>query len=179
MKMKKILMTLAMGMMALTMNAQMYVGGSFGLQSVTPEVGDGETSFQILPEIGFQFDEKWGAGVQIGYISDKGGAYDLDAESAFAFAPYVRYTALKLKNVNLFLDGGFDYLQSKNPKINIFGVCIKPGVAVNLNENISFVAHVGFVGFESFSPKGDGDSSNTVGVDLDGNNVTFCLYFNF
>lgn len=179
MKMKKILMTLAMGMMALTMNAQMYVGGSFGLQSVTPEVGDGETSFQILPEIGFQFDEKWGAGVQIGYISDKGGAYDLGAESAFAFAPYVRYTALKFKNVNLFLDGGFDYLQSKNPKINIFGVGIKPGVAVNLNEKLSFVTHFGFLGYKSINPDGDDNNKTIIGLDVDGSELTFGLYYNF
>ena len=92
--------------------------------------------------------------------------------------PYVRYTAVKSKLINVFVDGGVGFGSYKD-KGTQFELGLRPGVAVNLNENISFVAHVGFVGFESFSPKGDGDSSNTVGVDLDGNNVTFGLYFNF
>lgn len=177
--MKKILMTLAMGMMALTMNAQMYVGGGFGFQSVTPEVGDGETSFKFLPEFGMQFDENWGAGVQIGYISDKGKAYGLGAENAFVFSPYVRYTALKLKNVNLFLDGGFDYAQSKKPKVTAFGLGIKPGVAVSLNEKLSFVAHFGFLGYKSVDPDGDDNKTTSIGLDADGSELTFGLYYNF
>jgi len=177
--MKKIFMTLAIAMMAVTMNAQMYIGGSVGFQSVTPEVGDGETSFQFMPEIGFQFDEKWGAGVQIGYISDKAAAYGLNAESAFAFAPYARYTALKFNHVNLFLDGGFDYVQSKNPKVNLFGVGIKPGVAVSLSDELSFVAHFGFLGYQSINPDGDNNNTTTFGLDVDGSELTFGLYYNF
>ena len=177
--MKKILMTLAMGMMALTMNAQMYVGGGFGFQSVTPEVGDGDTSFKFLPECGMQFNDKWGAGVQIGYISDKGGAYNLNADNAFVFAPYARYTALKLKNVNLFFDGGFEYTQSKKPKVTAFAVGIKPGVAVNLNKDLSFVAHFGFVGYQSIDPDGDDNKLTNLGLDFDGSELTFGLYYNF
>jgi len=40
------------------------------------------------------------------------------------------------------------------------------------------VAHVGFVGFETFSPK-NGDSSNAFGLNLDGNNILFGVYYNF
>lgn len=177
--MKKILMTLAMGMMALTMNAQMYIGGSVGFQSVTPEVGDGETSVQFVPEIGMQLNDQWGVGVQIGYISDKAGAYGLGAESAFSFSPYARYTAMKLKNVNLFFDGGFDYIQTKNAKVNAFGIGIKPGVAVNLNEKLSFVAHFGFLGYQTINPDGDDNNITNIGFDLDASELTFGLYYNF
>ena len=177
--MKKILMTLAMGLMALTMNAQMYVGGGIGFQSVTPEVGDGETSFKFVPEIGMLFNEKWAAGVQIGYISDQGGAYGLGAESAFAFAPYARYTAAKLKNINFYLYGGFDYIQSKNAKVTSFGVGITPGVEVKLNEKVSFVALFGFLGYESTNPDGDNNNTTTIGLDLDASELTFGLYYNF
>ena len=177
--MKKILMTLAMGMMALTMNAQMYIGGGFGFQNVTPEVGDGESSFKLLPEFGMQLDEKWGVGVQIGYISDKAGAYGIGAESAFQFSPYARYTALKFKSVNLFFDGGLDYIQSKNPKVTAFGLGIKPGVAVNLNEQLSFVAHFGFLGYESVNPDGDDNNVTNIGFDFDTTELTFGLYYNF
>ncbi len=177
--MKKLMMTLAAMMMAMTMSAQMYVGGAVGFKSVTPEVGDGETSFKFLPEFGMQFDENWGAGVQIGYISDKAGAYGLGAESAFAFCPYARYTALKFKSVNLFFDGGLDYVQSKDPKVTAFGIGVKPGVAVNLNEQLSFVAHFGFLGYQSVDPDGDKNNTSTIGLDLDASSLTFGLYYNF
>lgn len=177
--MKKILMTLVMGMMALTMNAQMYIGGGIGFQSVTPEVGDGETSYKLLPEIGMQFNDQWGAGIQIGYISDKAGAYGLGAESAFIFAPYARYTALKFKNVNLFLDGGLDYYQSTKGKVTAFDLGVKPGVAVNLNEKLSFVAHIGFFGYSSLDPDGDNNNVTSFGLDVDGSELTFGLYYNF
>ena len=177
--MKKILMTVVAAFAAVSMNAQMYVGGSVGFQSVTPEVGDGETSLKLLPEIGFQFDENWGAGVQIGYISDKAQAYGLGAESAFVFAPYARYTALKFKSVNVFFDGGIDYMQSKNAKVTSFGIGIKPGVAINLNEKLSFVTHFGFLGYEAINPDGDNNNTTNIGLDLDGRNLTFGLYYNF
>ncbi len=177
--MKKILMTLAMGMMALTMNAQVYVGGAVGFQSVTPEVGDGETSFKFLPEIGMQLNDQWSIGVQLGYISDKAGAYNLGAESAFQFSPYARYTALKFKNMNIFLDGGFDYVQTKNMKVSAFGLGIKPGVAINLNEKLSFVTHFGFLGYQSVNPDGDDNNITNIGLDVDASSLTFGLYYNF
>ncbi len=188
--MKKILMTMAAAMMAVTMNAQMYVGGSLGFTSMTPEVGDGETSFKILPEFGVQFDENWGVGVTVGYTSNKMQGINLQSalngycnskgsESAFIFAPYARYTALKFKSVNIFFDGGFDYVQGSDAKFTAFGVGIKPGVAVNLNEQLSFVTHFGFLGYESLNPDGDNNNRSAFGLDLNGNNLTFGLYYNF
>lgn len=177
--MKKILMTMAAMMMAMTMSAQMYVGGAFGFQSVTPEVGDGESSFQFAPEIGMQLNEQWGIGIQFAYISDKAGAYDLGAESAFQLSPYARYTALKFKNVNLFFDGGLDYIQSKNAKVTAFGLGVKPGVAVNLNSKISFVTHFGFIGYQSINPDGDDNNLTNIGLDFDTSELTFGLYYNF
>lgn len=177
--MKKIMMTLAAVMMAMTMSAQMYIGGGIGFQSVTPEVGDGESSFKFAPEIGFSFDENWGAGVAIGYITDKGGAYGLGAESAFQFSPYVRYTAMKWKTMSIFFDGAFDYYQSKNFKRTNMALGVKPGVAVNLNKDLSFVAHMGSLGFKSFDPDGDDNNTTVIGFDFSSLNLNFGLYYNF
>lgn len=195
--MKKILMTLAMGMMALTMSAQMYVGGSVGFSSWSPDKGDGETSFKFLPEFGMQFDETWGAGVQIGYVTDKAGVYNLGTESAFLFSPYVRFTALKAGKLNLFLDGGIEFISYSKPDNSAFSIGIKPGVSVALTDKLSFVSHFGFLGYESV-PSGRGgydyyyydysraaSSSNDkpkdsfFGFDFDTLNLTFGLYYNF
>jgi len=181
--MKKVLMTLVVAAVAITANAQIYMGGSVGVGSVKHGSGDAETTYKFVPEIGYNLNSDWAIGVSFGY--QKGactlgkGAYGQDVSTELLqVSPYVRYTAVKSKLVNVFVDGGVGFGSYKDMGTQ-FELGLRPGVAVNLSDNISFVAHVGFVGFESFSPKGDGDSSNTVGVDLDGNNVTFGLYFNF
>ena len=48
---------------------------------------------------------------------------------------------------------------------------MKPGVAVNLNQKLSFVAHVGFAGWKSVKAEGANDDSHVWGVDLDGNTL--------
>ena len=60
---------------------------------------------------------------------------------------------------------------------NSWSLGLKPGVAVNVDK-FSFVAHIGFVGYENFKPEG-GDASSVWGVDFDGNNISLGVYYNF
>jgi hypothetical protein len=59
--MKKIMMTLVAVAMATTMNAQVYVGGGVGL-AVESYDGESNTVWSILPEIGYNINEKWAVG---------------------------------------------------------------------------------------------------------------------
>ena len=181
--MKKILMTVVAAAMAVSMNAQGYFGGSVGVASVKNGGADAETTYKFVPEIGYNLNSDWAIGVALGY--QKGacnlltGTYAQNVKTEIlTLNPYVRYTALKTKYVNVFVDGGVGFGSVKDWGTE-FNIGLRPGVAVNFNDKISFAAHFGFVGFDSFSPKGDGESSNMVGVDLNGNNITFGLYFNF
>lgn len=181
--MKKILMTLFVATMAMTVNAQVYLGGSVGVGSVKFGHNDAETTYKFMPEIGYNLNSDWAIGVVLGYqkgackLGNGNYGQDVDTE-LLQISPYVRYTVFKSNLINAFVDGGVGIGSYKDMGTQ-FQLGLRPGVAVNLNRNTSFVAHFGFVGFDSFSPKGDGDSSNTVGVDLDGNNITFGLYINF
>ena len=66
--MKKILMTLvAVAMMAVSANAQVYVGGSIGIGSVKNGNGDTETTYKFLPEVGFALNNNWSLGVVAGF----------------------------------------------------------------------------------------------------------------
>ena len=94
----------------------------------------------------------------------------------FEVNPYVRYTAIKGKVVNVFVDGAFGY-KHYNDLGNSWSLGLKPGVAVNVDK-FSFVAHIGFVGYENFKPEG-GDASSVWGVDFDGNNISLGVYYNF
>lgn len=100
-------------------------------------------------------------------------------------APYARYTYAKLGSVNLFLDGGFGFETYKikhngitSDSQNAWEIGIKPGLSVNLTEKLSFIAHVGFFGYR------DADDEpvfgqNGLGFNLDGNALSFGLYYNF
>lgn len=65
--MKKFFMTLAVVMIAVCANAQVYLGGNVGIASVDYGGDDDETIYSLLPEIGYKFNDNWAAGVMFGW----------------------------------------------------------------------------------------------------------------
>lgn len=176
--MKKIMMTIAAAFVATAMNAQGYIGGSVGFASESYD-GNSTTVWSIMPEVGYNISENIAIGAVLGY----GEAGKDEAKvKKFSVAPYARFTVAKLEKINVFIDGGVGYTNTKvaGVKTNEFEVGLKPGVAVNLNDKLSFVTHFGFLGFNTSKPDYDGaKATNTFGFNLDGNNLTFGLYYNF
>ena len=171
------------------MNAQVYVGGTLGFQSVSYD-GNSATAFTIHPEIGYNLDDNWAVGIELGYstsnIAYDNGVFDgkLDKSvNTFAISPYARYTFVKLDKVNFFCDGIVSYANTDtgNSKVNTFGIGFQPGVAVNLNDNVSFVAKLGQIGYSS--AKADYEGAKAVNeFDFNLNSLAalnFGLYFNF
>ena len=188
--MKKILMTIAAAFVAVSMNAQVYVGGSvaFNAESTQQLAGDkSETTFKILPEVGYNINDEWAIGAVLGYQSNKfsavtnsvDGYRTISSESAFTFNPYARYTFANFGKVNLFVDGGVDFTTYSKSDATALGIGFKPGLAVNLTDELSFVSHVGFIGWNTVNPDGDDNNYSKFGLDLSGANLTFGLYFNF
>ena len=182
--MKKIFAIALVAMMTMTANAQVYVGGSLGFASESYD-GDSETVWSIMPEIGYNLNEDWAVGVVVGYGEGKDktkvdGRTFTDKVKTFAVSPYVRYTAVKLDKVNVFVDGGFGYQNIKwgEVKDNIWQFGLKPGVAINLNDKLSFVSHFGFLGYKNEKLKGDDESTKSFGFNL-GSEVSFGMYYNF
>ncbi len=173
-------MTLAAAVIAVSASAQVYVGGNAGIASTKIAGQDSKTTYKVLPEIGYKINGDWAVGTVVGW--GKGNPVTIeDADAAvgtFEVAPYVRYTALHSKVVDLFVDGGFSY-KHYNGTGNEWTVGLKPGVAFNVNKSVSVVAHVGFVGYKTYKPSYDhAKSSNAWGVDLDGNNLTLGVLVN-
>lgn len=178
--MKKILMTLAAAVVAVSASAQVYLGGNFGIASTKIAGGDDKTTYKLLPEIGYSLNEDWAIGTVVGW--GKGNPVEIEdgdrAVGTFEVNPYARYTFFHSNMINAFVDGGFGY-KHYNGVGNEWSVGLKPGVAVNVNK-FSFVAHVGFVGWKQQKASYDGAKANSAwGVDFNGNNVTFGLYYNF
>ena len=175
--MKKIMMTLVAIAMATTMNAQWYVGGAVGYNYAKDKNTDvTSNTFKLIPEVGYNLNEKWAVGVKVGYAYTKVGD---EKVNEFMVNPYARYTFAKLNKVSFFADGGFEYnyIKVAGESANGFGLNIKPGVAVNLNEKVSFVAHIGEFGWASAKAK-NAKSVQSVALGLDLTAVDFGLYFN-
>lgn len=179
--MKKFLFTLAAAVVTLTASAQVYVGGEVGFWR---NYSDNHTMFSINPEVGYNLDENWAIGTTIGYNYN----YLEGAKiNAFEVAPYARYTYAKFDAVSLFLDGGFGFQTYKvkpshgksSDAQNGWYVGIKPGVKVDLTSKLSFVAHVGFLGYMDSDDNQSAWGEDGFGVKLNGNNLQFGLYYNF
>ena len=180
--MKKLFSLIAVAFVAMSVNAQVYVGGSLGIDAWSSQKNAGdrsETTFTILPEVGYNLNDEWAVGTVIGYVSDKWNHINGISESAFTFNPYARYTYLKAGKVSLFVDGGVDFTTASKADWNELAIGLKPGLAVSLSDNISFVSHLGFIGYDVLNPDGDDNNTSKFGLDLSGNNLTFGLYFNF
>lgn len=175
------MMTLVAAAMATTMNAQVYVGGAVGLKSQSYD-GNSTTAFTLMPEVGYVLDDNWAIGVSFGY--GESGKKNVDKLKVVTVNPYARYTFAKFDKVNLFVDGGFGFTNVNSDEVgyktNVWSVGLKPGVAVNLNEKIGFVAHLGFLGYENSKPDFSGaKSTSTFGLDVDATTVNFGFYYNF
>lgn len=180
--MKKILMSIVAVFAAMSMNAQVYLGGSVAFEAWSSQklAGDkSETVFKIMPEIGYNINDEWAIGTVIGYMSDKFNGVNGVSENAFVFNPYARYTFAKLGKVNFFVDGGVDFTTASKADWTELAVGLKPGLAVNLTNNVSFVSHIGFIGYDLINPDGDENNTSKFGLNLSGSDVTFGLYFSF
>ena len=144
--MKKILMTIAAAFVAVSMNAQGYIGGTVGFGTTTDKTGaveDKTTSFVIAPEIGMSLDDKFGVGIAIGFGYDKHEAGLETSTTTFSLKPYLRYQALTFGKANIFVDGGidFDIAKTKDMKAGMgLGLFVTPGIAYNISSKWSIVA---------------------------------------
>ena len=182
--MKKIMMTHAAIAVAATMNPQVNVGGSHGF-SYDKQDEAKNTDWTVMPEIGYNLDDNFAVGMVIGFTSGKQTLGNVENKtSSFKVNPYLRYTFLKLDKVNVFVDGGLYYEFEKladndAAKYNNFGVNVRPGVAVNLNDKLSFVSHFGMLGWSTSKSKEDGaKAKNSIDINLH-SAVSFGLYYNF
>ena len=175
--MKKILMTMVAALgLAISANAQVYVGGGFAVQG-HDNGSDTYTTYKFLPEVGYNLNDNWAVGTVFGWQgATKNG------KKSFDINPYARFTPVHTKFINLFVDGGFGYEHrygASRPSANTWSAGLRPGVAVNLNERLSFVSHVGFLGWSQSKVVGSNVKESQYGLDLDGNNISFSLYYNF
>lgn len=180
--MKKIL-TFAIALVA-TISASAegwYAGGSVAFDR---DITDNKTEFLILPEIGYNLNEKVAIGGVLGYDHQYENGIKVNI---FKINPYIRYTYFKSGIVNLFVDGGFEFGTGKtkfengsSDAANIWGIGVRPGVALNVSEKVSFVAHIGYLGYRGANDEAKAAGVPEIfGVGLNGNDIQIGFYYNF
>ena len=171
--MKKVLTVIAAAFVAVAAHAQFYAGGAIGFQS------GNNSYFVVAPEAGYSFNDQFSVGAVVGF-----GTFE-DSHNQFTINPYVRWTFADWSPVKLFLDGSFDFtslhMDNADKTYSCIQFGVKPGVALPLNEKLSLVAHLGFIGFASVDDDIDGWASyqDGFGANFSGNDLTFGVYYNF
>lgn len=174
--MKKLLLTLVLVISSLTAGAQVYLGGEVGLWR---DWNNNETTFALQPEIGYQFSDKWAAGLQIGYAHHYNDGAKINA---FNFPPYARYTVGKVGIVSFIVDGGFGFssLKEKNSdSATAWEIGLKPGVKVQLAPQLHFVAHLGFLGYRDNDHGALAFGSQGLGFAFSSQDLKFGLLYEF
>lgn len=170
--MKKIVIILFVAMTALSMKAQVYVGGTVGLWH---DDDADATVFALSPEVGYNLSERWAIGGVLTFIHKNNN--DIK-KTGFALAPYARYSYYENKIVRLFVDGGFGFSTYKIKEmdaVNGFEIGFKPGIAVKLNEHFSLVAKCGFLGYRDDYMSGD----NGYGFNFTSEDLSFGFHYEF
>lgn len=207
--MKKLFVTVCMAVAAMAANAQVYLGGEVGVWR-NGEDGANKTSLTLSPELGYNMSDTWALGLKLGYNYQYSGSgkYEIADQTiagskktnAFIVEPYVRASYAKFGPVRLFVDGGFAFATSKDKYTlaagdksqsestdahNAWQVGFKPGVALDLNQHFSFIAHAGFLGYRHSDPAKYngaleyGIYGNGWGFDFKSNSLTFGFLYNF
>lgn len=171
--MKKLFITLMVALIAIvSADAQVYVGGSFNL---THNKNADLTNFTIAPEIGYNLNKNWAIAAEIGFTHVK----DDDVKTnAFSFAPYARFSFFEKGIVRLFLDGGVGISTYKVEDLdsqNGFEIGIKPGIALEICKNLTFVTKYGFAGYRDDYKY----ANSTSGISLSSEDLSFGFHYEF
>lgn len=171
--MKKLIVTLAVIVAAFTAsNAQVYVGGSLGWTW-----NNDKPAYLIKPEVGYNFNENWAAGLDLGY-----GYNSNNKLNGIVVGAYARYKFWNEGLVTFFVDGGGAYSNWKvkdADAVDGFEVGLKPGLLVHLSPSVDFVTKYGFIGYrDDFAPF-NGTGASVSGLDLSSETLSIGFVYKF
>lgn len=134
-------------------HGRFFAGGAFTFWNNTK---DKKLTLDLCPEIGYLFNENWGAGMLLGYEFERqGSSFTMVREHALKISPFVRYYYLHRMPFNLYVDSGigFNYscVRSQEQKENLCGfeVGLRPGVCVDLTKGLCLCLRMGFIGYRN------------------------------
>ena len=154
-------------------NAQMWVGGSLGLDMAKQKEGDAYVQFTLSPEFGYNITDKWAIA----------GALEISTSNAdgnpfvFAINPFARYSFARVGIANFFVDGGINFgLQTFDGDCyGLVGFGVRPGVKLELNKHLALEAKTGYLGYRY---RGSNET-HTFGLGVNNEQLSFGLVYEF
>ena len=187
--MKKLFIACVVLMAAvLTSNAQLFVGGSVGLDFGGGTTKRGNTSsdkpthlaIEFSPKVGFYLSDDFAIGLEVGFFNalektkGTGGSSDIkDNTFGWGFSPFARYNVIGGEKLSLLLEGAvaIQGYKSKytsgsttsngNP-VTAFSVGILPVLSYSLSDRLDIEASCDFLrfGFQTVIVKSSANSDN-------------------
>lgn len=176
--MKKIILMAVMAVATLTASAQVYVAGAFDLGVNSVKLGDADavstTNFSLSPEVGYNFNEMWAVGAELGFGVSK--TDDVDAITSWRVSPYVRCTFGELgSGVKMFAEAYYahKWYSQDSADWNGWGVGVRPGVSVALGSKWSLVGKMVLFQYSKF------DETKTTTFQIAPSEVSLGVSYNF
>ena len=145
-----------------------YAGGSLGFYD-TNATGKSKATFLVAPEAGYWFTDNLALGVSLDMLFYKD-------YTGINISPYLRYSYYTMGKVSFFIDGGgtIAAADSKGWKLGL-----EPGIAFNINERITVLSHLGFLGYQKLNDTNHlGKKIHITGLALT-NDLSFSIFYNF
>lgn len=129
----------------------------------------------IAPEAGYDFNKKWSVGVAVSYdyIKEKTES-DKGSGDIFTVSPYARYTFCRAGILSVFVDGGVGFAFGDSDG---FKAGLTPGLSVKITERVSFLTHIGFIGYRK--DHFNGGNGESYGLKLSSSDLKFGFYYKF
>lgn len=176
--MKKVILAIVVALTSMAASAQVWMGGSLGLDFTKPEGGKTITSFTISPEVGYTLSDKWDIAIA---INENLVACDGESANSISVEPYARYTFAKAGIASFFVDGGvaigsvgYSNGEWLDESVMAYTIGFRPGVKLAVSEKVGLVAKLGFLGWQKVE-----DSYSSFGLNVNNNALSFGMYWSF
>jgi hypothetical protein len=157
-----------------SLHAQLFVGGSLGLNSTKTSSTTGSTTtelgknfnYDFSPEVGYFLSENLALGLDFGIGNNKTTTPITPTTNSelsvtnWSIRPFARYYAMKSGSFSLFGEGAINIGGSSSQTTNgatttdglstsTFGISLQPGIAYDLSDKVSLIAKVGGIYYSS------------------------------
>lgn len=175
--MKKFFAIAAVALMALTANAQIYVGTGLGFSydKADSEGAKANTEFSLNPEIGYNLTDQFAVGLDLDYTNSKVG--DKDAVSKFGGNVYGRYNIAEVGSVKLFGELAVGYMGLGKDAGAETHIALRPGASVALSDKVSLQTRLNLFQYTMYN-KDAGDFKKTQFGLINGSKIQLSLIYN-
>ena len=181
--MKKVLLIIGLAVAAMTVNAQLFVGGGINFSTNVNKDADGDktnqkTSFGFTPEIGYSLNDKLDAGLDLTIGLTKTTVWATSNTSTdtkttnWEIAPFAQYSCVEFGNfkligkASLYIGGdkgAAPMLGDDKYKTTSYGLRVAPSLHYSVSDNITIFGNLNFLqlGLGGTTAKYDGDKTGS------------------